>query len=303
MFQAYQQSKFADCRVNAYPSYTEYKGIQRYPPNFIFADLDLSLIRTEQGLEKTLSETLRIIRFKLNGSPTVLWTGNGYHIYQPIDAIILEQFSQFEAFENPSLKFIRFAEFYLTSGKSDPSHSPSFKSCMIRIPGTYNSKYSHGRNEVKIIQKWDGYRPPMKLLLDAFHAYLEDQKIKEINLRKRIEKRFGITGDKSNSISWIETLLQTPVVDYRKNAIGLILAPYLINIKKLPYDNASATLKDWLRMCSQLRMLDPNFEYRVKYSLNSAVRKLQLPIRFSTLEMKNKELHNLLLTKMQEAIK
>ena len=75
----------------------------------------------------------------------------------------------------------------------------------------------------------------MKLLLDAFHAYLVDQKQKEINLRKRIEKRFGITGVKSNSISWIETLLQTPVDDYRKNAIGLILAPYLINIKKLPY--------------------------------------------------------------------
>lgn len=149
MFQAYQQSKFVDCRVNAYPSYTEYKGIQRYPPNFIFADLDLSLIRTEQGLEKTLSETLGAIRFKLNGSPTVLWTGNGYHIYQPIDALVLEQFSQFEEFENPSLKFMRFAETYLTGGKSDPSHSSSFKSCMIRIPGTYNSKYPQGRNEVK----------------------------------------------------------------------------------------------------------------------------------------------------------
>jgi hypothetical protein len=41
MTEAYQESKFLDCRVNAYPSYTEYKGIQRYPPNFIFADLDL----------------------------------------------------------------------------------------------------------------------------------------------------------------------------------------------------------------------------------------------------------------------
>lgn len=297
MFRSYKESKFVDCRINAYPSYTEYKGIQRYPPNFIFADLDLSLIRTEQGLEKTLSETLGIIRFKLNGSPTVLWTGNGYHIYQPIDALVLEQFSQFEEFENPSLKFIRFAEFYLTSGKSDPSHSPSFKSCMIRIPGTYNSKYPQGKNKVKLIQKWDGYRPPMKLLLDAFHDYLVDQKIKEIKLRKRIEKRFGITGDKSNSISWIETLLQTPVDDYRKNAIGLILAPYLINIKKLPYESASTVLRDWLKKCSHLRNLDSNFDYRVKYCLNSAIRKLQLPIRFSTLERKNKELYNLLSAK------
>jgi hypothetical protein len=35
---------------------------------------------------------------------------------------------------------------------SDPAHSPSFKSCMIRIPGTYNSKYPHGRNEIKVLQ-------------------------------------------------------------------------------------------------------------------------------------------------------
>ena len=303
MLKEYEESKFVDCRVNAYPSYTEYKGIQRYPPNFIFADLDFTLIRTEQALEKTLSETLRFIRFKLNGFPTVLWTGNGYHIYQPIDALVLEQFSHFEEFENPSLKFIRFAEFYLTSGKSDPSHSPSFKSCMIRIPGTYNSKYPQGRNEIKVIQKWDGYRPPMKLLLEAFQAYLVDQKIKEIKLRKRIEKRFGIIGDKSNSISWIETLLQTPVDDYRKNAIGLILAPYLINIKKLPFESASTVLRDWLKKCSQLRSLDPNFDYKIKYCLNSAIRKMQLPIRFSTLERKNKGLHNLLSDKMQECFK
>ena len=174
---------------------------------------------------------------------------------------------------------------------------------MIRIPGTYNSKYPQARNEVKVIQKWDGYRPPMKLLLESFQSYLVDQNIKEIKLRKRIEKRFGITGDKSNSISWIETLLRTPVDDYRKNAIGLILAPYLINIKKLPYENASTILRDWLKKCSQLRRLDSNFDYKVKYCLNSAIRKLQLPIRFSTLEKKNKELHNLLSTKMQEAIK
>jgi hypothetical protein len=299
MFRAYEDSEFIDCRVNAYPSYIEYKGIQRYPPNFIFADLDLLLTRTEQSLDKALSDTLRVIRFKLNGSPTVLWTGNGYHIYQPIDAVILEQFSQFEEFENPSLKFIRFAENYLTSGKSDPSHSPSFKSCMIRIPGTYNSKYPQSKNEVKIIQKWDGYRPPMNLLIPAFYDYLVNQKMKELQLSKRIKKRFGLIGDKGHSISWIEVLLQTPVDDYRKNAIGLILAPYLINIKKLPYDAASNIIRDWLKKCSQLRTLDPNFDYKVKYSLNSAIRKLQLPIKFSTLERMNKELHNILLEKMQ----
>ena len=139
----------------------------------------------------------------------------------------------------------------------------------------------------------------MTLLLDAFYVYLTDQKVREIKLKKRIEKKFGIPGDKAHPISWIVTLLRTPVDDYRKNAIGLILAPYLINIKKLPYDNASTIIRDWLKKCSQLRSLDPNFDYRIKYSLNSAIRKLQLPIRFSTLERKNKGMHRILSDNMQ----
>ena len=102
---------------------------------------------------------------------------------------------------------------------------------MIRIPGSYNSKCSPDKNEVKVYQNWDGYRPPISLLLGSFHAFLVDQKIKEMKLKKRIEKRYVITSGQSNSIHWIETLLKTSIEDYRKNALALILAPYLINIK------------------------------------------------------------------------
>ncbi len=295
---AYEESHFIDCRINAYPSYTQFKGIQRYPPNFIFADLDFSSFKDRRALGSALDSTLKTIRLKINGTPTVLWTGNGYHIYQPIEALILEQFKEFEEFEHPSTRFLRFAESYLTNEKSDPSHNPSFKSCMIRIPGTYNSKYPQGKNEIKIIQKWDGYRPPMNVL-GAFHDYLVDQKIKEIKLKKRIEKRFGTIGDRTHPISWIETFLQMPVPDYRKNAVSLIFAPYLINIRNLPYDSASLIIGDWLKKCSELRSLDPNFDYKVKYSLNTSIRKLQLPIKFSTLKEKNKELYKQLSRKMQ----
>jgi hypothetical protein len=181
------------------------------------------------ALERSLQPTLKTIRKKINGHPTVLWTGNGYHVYQPIDAIILEQFTEFDQFENPSLKFIRFAEYSLTCGKAaDSSHYPSFKSCMIRIPGSHNSKCSAENNKIKLYQKWNGYRPSMSMLLGSFHASLVDQKIKEIRLKKRIKKRYGTAEYQRNTISWIETLLETPIEDYRKNAIGLILAPYHI---------------------------------------------------------------------------
>lgn len=293
----YEESNFVDCRINAYPSYIEYKGIRRYPPNFIFADLDLSTFRNPGALQEALQTTLKTIGIKINGTPTVLWTGNGYHIYQPIDAVILEQFSQFEEIEQPSMKFIRFAEFFLTGGMSDPSHSPSFKSCMIRIPGSYNSKCSPDKNEVKIYQKWDGYRPPIHLLLGSFHVYLVDQKIKEMKLRKRIEKRYGSTVGQSNPIHWIETLLQTPIEDYRKNAVALILAPYLVNIRKMSYNDSLQTIKNWLDKCNELRKLDANFDYRIKTSLYTAMRKQTLPMRLDTLEDRNRELHRLLTEK------
>lgn len=67
---------------------------------------------------------------------------------------------------------------------------------MIRIPGSYNSKCSADKNEVKINQKWDGYRYPISLLLGSFHTYLADQKINEIRLKKSIEKRYGTSVDK-----------------------------------------------------------------------------------------------------------
>jgi hypothetical protein len=35
----YKQASLLDCRINAYPDYTEYRGINRQAPNFVFLDL------------------------------------------------------------------------------------------------------------------------------------------------------------------------------------------------------------------------------------------------------------------------
>jgi len=171
---------------------------------------------------------------------------------------------------------------------------------MVRIPGSVNSKYPEGKNKVKIIGKWDGYRPPMNLLLGTFHAYLVDQKVKQEKLRKGIERKFGIKAGQVHLVPWIEMLLQTPVSDYRKNAVGLILAPYFINIRKFTYEISAVLVKDWLRKCNDLRPLDYNYEYRMKYSLNTSIRKMQLPLRFDTLKTKNRRLYDQLMIKMQD---
>ena len=59
-----------------------------------------------------------------------------------------------------------------------------------------------------------------------FYIYLADRKLKEFNnmWKNQTEKHYTFRG---NTIPWIEKLLQTPIEDYRKNAVSLILAPYL----------------------------------------------------------------------------
>jgi hypothetical protein len=78
----------------------------------------------------------------------------------------------------------------------------------------------------------------------------------------------------SNTISWIEKLLQTQIDDYRKNAVSLILSPYLINIKKLSYDDALNVINSWLNKCDQSRRLDSNLSYVTKYMLKESIKKM-----------------------------
>jgi hypothetical protein len=299
MIKAFEQSDFLDCRVNAYRSYTEYKGINRQAPNFIFIDLDRSTFSTERSHKLSLSNTLRNIKEKLAESyPTIVWSGNGYHIYQPIEAFVLEEEGAFSDFDQPSKVFLRFAEQYLSNNKSDPAHNPSFKSCMIRIPGSFNYKcILEGRDpEVRIIQRWNGYRPKINWLLGSFHTYLVNERIKELQRHKELKEKYHIKKENNNNTSitaipWIELLLETPIEDYRKNAIGLILAPYLINIKKLTYDDAFNIIKDWLNKCDSIKRLDSNFNYRIKYALENSIKKGYLPMKFETLKEKNRALY------------
>lgn len=184
----FKESDFIDCRINAFPSFTDYKGIQRYPPDFIFIDLDKSNFKTNRSFEIVLSNTLKNICEKLEGDayPSVLFTGNGYHIYQPVYCpTALENVTEFSKFtDKPSQEFLRFAKNFLSNSKAYQSNNPSFKSCLLRIPNSINSK---NNTVVKIVQQWNGYRPTItkELLLD-FRRDLIQKKIDEYNYRQKM---------------------------------------------------------------------------------------------------------------------
>lgn len=300
-FKLFQESEFIDCRINAFPAFTEYKGIQRYPPDFIFIDLDKNNFKKTNNFESALSITLKNIKKIFDGTPTVLWTGNGYHIYQPLESFALEETEIFSEFEKPSIQFLRFAKDYVSNYKADRANNPSFKSCLLRIPFSFNSKYliSNERNtdyQIKIIQEWNGKRPSIKYILREFRRYLIDRKLREIK-RKQISTKYKFSkydnqnNNNKDTVLWIEKLLKMSIADFRKNSISLILTPYLVNIRNLKYQESFDILIEWLEGCNSFKRLDFSPNYLVKHALNTAIEKKIPPMKLDTLKEKNPDLY------------
>ena len=295
-------SDFIDCRINAYPIHHELDRNNLHP-SFIFIDLDLSLCHTckypIRKLDYILKQTLRKIKEEINGYPTLLWTGGGYHIYQPIKIITkdhekqpLEGIKEIQEFipyvrNDLTTEFIRFAAKYLTNGKEDPKHNPSINSCLIRVPETINSKYNQS---VKIIQKWDGTEAIANPLILFFIDHLIQLKIESEELRKRdliIDPRGN-----NKKIAWIEKLLETPIADHRHFCLWHILIPYLVNVKGLSEHEMISIITDWLDRCSQLNKVRWKYPQRIKEQLKYD--KGYPPISFENLKKENLELYKLL---------
>jgi hypothetical protein len=69
--------------------------------------------------------------------------------------------------------------------------------------------------------------------------------------------------------------LQRPFEDCRKIILSRILAPYLINIKKLSFQECFKIINEWLDQCNSLEKLDDvrSFNSRISYSLKNAENK------------------------------
>jgi hypothetical protein len=302
-----KQSDFIDCRINAYHEFSCRKEPEMafYPPNFIFIDLDLAnfnkYIEPRKMLDKALQNSLNKISLAFHKEPslrsqhtlwspesqtteiikeikpTVLWSGNGYHIYLPIDAAVLDSFEPFSKDKFPYLfsysigkycsytvseVFLTFVKEYFTNGKADVQHRPKYKTCLIRIPNTINSKcLAKGlgieESKVKVIQRWNGYRPPIQLLTKDFRRWLVQEEINQRRLKNKIKNNIGYTQSTNFQINWIEKLLQTGISDGRKETLRLILGPYLA--KRKNYKESVSVLDKWLSKCNDKRPLDRNF--------------------------------------------
>jgi len=288
IFNFFREANFMDCRINAFPHNTEYTRVDfevknRTAATFIMIDLDLKDFANDRvKLDKLLQMTIKNLstQFENQAYPTILWTGKGYHIYQPLNGIVFEEEQIFYDFlpylegRDLTTEFLKFAEKFFTNKKADSQHSPSVRSCLVRVPGTFNSK---NYEEVRIIQRWSGYRPPIQRITTEFRTYLIQKrinKIKEIEKEQKLRAKFGnshFNKNITNTISWIEKLLQTPIEDYRKYCLWRILCPYLLNIRKMSKEEAAVILKEWLTKCDNKRSLDFNPHREVNSRLRSVV--------------------------------
>ena len=279
----FEQSNWLDCRISAY---TELED----SPNFLFIDID-TLDRSV--LTKVMDRCAKFGYF-----PTVLFTGSGYHIYQPVEPIQLQCYEKFSKYsltnEELITQFLRVAADYISERRKDPNHYPSLNSCMVRIPGSINSKNGE---EVKIIQEWDGKRPSIVPLLGIFYSRLASRKISEEKIFHRSYSKFRAAKSSPNKIKWIEKFLKTPLEDYRKTTVNLILAPYLVNIRRVENKKAFEIIKGWLELCSVQRKLNFPATYLINAALLNAQKTNYKPMRLDTLKQKNPTVYEILAQK------
>ena len=277
----FKQANYLDCRINAYSKH-DIKG----DPNFIFIDIDTT---DQSTIDRILGGRLQSIK----AHPTVLFTGGGYHIYQPIKSVCIDElgtFANFINYEGVSRQFLKFAEMYLSDNKCDSNHNPSFNSCMVRIPNSINSKNSL---DVKIVQSWDGKRPDIRLLLGSFYAWMLTRQKKQ----QYISDAYSVYSSSklATKRKWIEdNLLQTALNDCRKTIVNLVLAPYLVNIQHLSFEQASRIIQEWLDLCRTVRPLDFNAKHFTDASLTAVRKSGYKPMSLSTLKKKNSTLYQML---------
>jgi hypothetical protein len=318
IMQAFEEADFIDCRINAYPAflneaeerdYDNGFNLDIFAPNILFIDLDQKDFSGGIELDKTLTKILKHISKVLHDSkPLILWSGNGYHIIIPVKATeALEHFEEFKGLtDRPSSEFLQFAKSFLSLNMADKANNPAFKSCLLRVPYTFNSKYiANGKDpEVKMIQEFHkSTLPSIDNILAEFMTFLADKKLK-MDLKMNQWKNTNPNDVLSPTIPYIEKLLEMSLNDYRKYAINLILSPYFVNILKLLDEDSFKRIKQWVLKCNNLIPLNPsitNFDIIIENAIKRAKVTGIKPLKFKeTLQYKNKKLYDIILYSLKK---
>jgi hypothetical protein len=182
----------------------------------------------------------------------------------------LELFYYFDVLKKKQSEHLfKFDNDLLFFKKADCDNNPDLKSCLLRVPHTFNTNcFDEGKDpEVKVVQQYDFSKPLPKPddLLVEFMTFLADKKLKseiEDEKRKRDQNRFP-TNNKNQSINipYVEKLLEIGIEDYRKSAVSLIIVPYFVNVLRLSDEESYYRTRDWILKCHAIKPLEPSISY------------------------------------------
>lgn len=96
--------------------------------------------------------------------------------------------------------------------------------------------------------------------------------------------------------TWVECMLRIGIPDFRKHAIDLILAPYLLHKRKCSFEQAASIMLHWLvNKCDPVHSLNFNPEDRVNRALNLSLTKPEIHhMKFDTLADRCPEVYELI---------
>lgn len=145
---------------------------------------------------------------------------------------------------------------------------------------TYNESQTLKRKDIifPLIDEFDNSEDLFlaKAILDDFSCSVPPYKTKNeflLTFWKMSAEDFQYY-NKSNLKKFLRNYKVEPITDCRKLVIDLILAPYLINIRNLSYQESYNIIRNWFDNCyNPKRDNYRQFDYRIKYSLNNAMNK------------------------------
>ncbi|MEM3199690.1 MAG: DNA primase noncatalytic subunit PriX [Candidatus Micrarchaeaceae archaeon] len=97
---------------------------------------------------------------------------------------------------------------------------------------------------------------------------------------RSIQLHESINAPKEGEKAWIEKILLHPIPDGRHRVVNLILAPYLVNVRKMDEEEAARIIIDYINKCKAIdpttKLTDEQILYQCKYSKSKGMRPLSL---------------------------
>lgn len=172
---------------------------------------------------------------------------------------------------------------------------------LARIPYSYNIK--EGKKVMsKVIY-------PKEVSLSDFRfddlTPLDTSKVKVYTLVGiSLPQKVVVTEGGSESIKWIDDLIENGLPDGRKRVLALAIIPYLVNILKLSDEDVAATIKRFLEVsCRNYGRCDEISNKWIQYEVERIREKGYGPIKYEKLEESYKDLYNLIKTYNETLIK